>query len=69
MGRGTVGVGVDGDRPQAERGGGTDDPAGDLTAIGDQQGVEHDGGSSGSGDTGTNRHTLRTRYFAARPTV
>ena len=41
MGRVGVGLGVDGDAPQAERATSADDAAGDLAAVGDQHRVEH----------------------------
>jgi hypothetical protein len=38
-----VGLGIDGDRAQAEPAGGADDAAGDFAAIGDQDALEHGG--------------------------
>ena len=40
MQRIAIGFGIDGDRPQAERARRADDAAGDLAAVGDQQGAE-----------------------------
>ena len=41
MQRVAVGVGIDGDRAQAQAARGADDAAGNLAAIGDQDGFEH----------------------------
>ena len=43
VGQFSIGLGIDGDRPQRERFRGTDDAAGDFAAVGNEQGRGHDG--------------------------
>ena len=60
--RALVGLGVDGDGADAHATGGADDAAGDLAAVGDQDGVEHHCFPELCGRRPVTSETVRTRH-------